>query len=82
MHNPLHNADGLAMDVFQVATFIIGLKIIINLMMNNIIIMMIRMLNMMNIKIIQEHEGTHILQSLDGFAISLASDGRYIDVMP
>ena len=32
--------------------------------------------------IIQEHEGTHILQSLDGFAISLASDGRYIDVMP
>ena len=26
---------------------------------------------------IQEHEGTHILQSLDGFAISLASDGRY-----
>ena len=41
-------------------------------MLNNIIIMMI----------IQEHEGTHILQSLDGFAISLASDGRYIDVMP
>merc|ERR1719422_1788228 len=42
VHNPLHNADGLAMDVFQ------------------------------------EHEGTHILQSLDGFAISLASDGRFL----
>merc|ERR1719350_2135086 len=35
VHHPLHNADGLAMDVFQ------------------------------------EHEGTHILQSLDGVAISL-----------
>lgn len=26
----------------------------------------------------EEHEGTHILQSLDGFAISLASDGRFL----
>merc|ERR1719507_1059773 len=42
VHNPLHNADGLAMDVFE------------------------------------KHEGTHILQSLDGFAISLASDGRFL----
>jgi len=42
LHNPLHNADGLAVDVFQ------------------------------------EHEGTHILQSLDGFAISLASDARFL----
>ena len=45
---------------------------IVMVMLNNIILMMI----------IQEHEGTHILQSLDGFAISLASDGRYIYVMP
>lgn len=28
--------------------------------------------------IFQEHEGTHILQSLDGFAISLNSDGRFL----
>ena len=28
--------------------------------------------------VFQEHEGTHILQSLDGFAISLASDGRFL----
>ena len=48
-------------------------------MMNRIIIMMI--LNMkMNTMISQEHEGTHILQSLDGFAISLASDGRFVQV--
>ena len=26
----------------------------------------------------EEHEGTHILQSLDGFAISLNSDGRFL----
>ena len=26
----------------------------------------------------QDHEGTHILQSLDGFAISLASDARFL----
>ena len=26
----------------------------------------------------KEHEGTHILQSLDGFAISLAADGRFL----
>ena len=44
---------------------------IVMVMLNNIILMMI----------IQEHEGTHILQSLDGFAISLASDGRYIYVI-
>ena len=28
--------------------------------------------------VFEEHEGTHILQSLDGFAISLASDGRFL----
>ncbi|XP_040580762.1 uncharacterized protein trh isoform X3 [Lepeophtheirus salmonis] len=28
--------------------------------------------------IFEEHEGTHILQSLDGFAISLNSDGRFL----
>ena len=26
----------------------------------------------------EKHEGTHILQSLDGFAISLNSDGRFL----
>ena len=29
-------------------------------------------------EVFEEHEGTHILQSLDGFAISLASDGRFL----
>ena len=28
--------------------------------------------------VFEEHEGTHILQSLDGFAISLAADGRFL----
>ena len=28
--------------------------------------------------VFEEHEGTHILQSLDGFAISLASDCRFL----
>jgi neuronal PAS domain-containing protein 1/3 len=28
--------------------------------------------------VFEEHEGTHILQSLDGFAISLASDARFL----
>ncbi len=28
--------------------------------------------------IFEEHEGTHILQSLDGFAIALNSDGRFL----
>ena len=28
--------------------------------------------------VFEEHEGTHILQSLDGFAISLNSDGRFL----
>ena len=73
MHNPLHNADGLAMDVFQVCV-VIMMKIVfimMKVMMKNII----KILNMM-LMTIQEHEGTHILQSLDGFAISLASDGR------
>lgn len=28
--------------------------------------------------IFEEHEGTHILQSLDGFAISLNADGRFL----
>ena len=26
----------------------------------------------------EKHEGTHILQSLDGFAIALNSDGRFL----
>jgi len=26
----------------------------------------------------EKHEGTHILQSLDGFAISLNADGRFL----
>eukprot|EP00095_Tigriopus_kingsejongensis_P004497 snap_masked-scaffold1746_size29152-processed-gene-0.3 protein:Tk04497 transcript:snap_masked-scaffold1746_size29152-processed-gene-0.3-mRNA-1 annotation:"protein trachealess" len=30
------------------------------------------------VDIFQEHEGTHILQSLDGFAISLNADGRFL----
>ena len=30
--------------------------------------------------IFEEHEGTHILQSLDGFALSLNSDGRFLYV--
>ena len=29
-------------------------------------------------EVFEEHEGTHILQSLDGFAISLAADGRFL----
>lgn len=29
-------------------------------------------------EVFDEHEGTHILQSLDGFAISLNSDGRFL----
>lgn len=39
-----------------------------------------RALNVSNIAldIFEEHEGTHILQSLDGFAISLNSDGRFL----
>ena len=28
----------------------------------------------------EKHEGTHILQSLDGFAIALNSDGRFLYV--
>jgi neuronal PAS domain-containing protein 1/3 len=28
--------------------------------------------------VFEEHEGTHILQSMDGFAISLASDARFL----
>ena len=28
--------------------------------------------------VFEEHEGTHILQSLDGFALSLASDARFL----
>ena len=32
----------------------------------------------MAMEVFEEHEGTHILQSLDGFAISLASDGRFL----
>ena len=60
VHNPLHNADGLAMDVFQV-----------------IFSHLIHLERWWSVKShLQEHEGTHILQSLDGFAISLASDGR------
>ncbi|XP_059096323.1 protein trachealess-like isoform X1 [Tigriopus californicus] len=30
------------------------------------------------VDVYQEHEGTHILQSLDGFAISLNADGRFL----
>ena len=32
----------------------------------------------MAMEVFEEHEGTHILQSLDGFAISLAADGRFL----
>ena len=28
--------------------------------------------------VFEEHEGTHILQSLDGFALSLNLDGRFL----
>ncbi len=28
--------------------------------------------------VFEEHEGTHILQSLDGFAIALNSDARFL----
>ena len=37
-----------------------------------------RIRNNMAFEIFEEHEGTHILQSLDGFAISLNSDGRFL----
>lgn len=30
------------------------------------------------VDVFEEHEGTHILQSLDGFALSLNSDGRFL----
>ena len=30
------------------------------------------------LELFEEHEGTHILQSLDGFAISLNSDARFL----
>merc|ERR1719495_1154117 len=30
------------------------------------------------VEMFEEHEGTHVLQSLDGFAISLNSDGRFL----
>ncbi|KAJ8950267.1 hypothetical protein NQ318_021121, partial [Aromia moschata] len=28
--------------------------------------------------IFEQHQGTHILQSLDGFALAVASDGRFL----
>ncbi|CAG7819421.1 unnamed protein product, partial [Allacma fusca] len=30
------------------------------------------------IDLFEQHQGTHILQSLDGFAFSLAADGRFL----
>ncbi|XP_055326647.1 protein trachealess isoform X3 [Sitodiplosis mosellana] len=32
----------------------------------------------MTIDLFEQHQGTHILQSLDGFALALASDGRFL----
>ena len=34
--------------------------------------------NINKIIFFKDFEGTHILQSLDGFAISLAADGRFL----
>ena len=34
--------------------------------------------NSLAMELFEEHEGTHILQSLDGFAISLNSDARFL----
>jgi hypothetical protein len=30
------------------------------------------------LELFEQHEGTHILQSLDGFALALAADGRFL----
>ena len=30
------------------------------------------------VEVFDAHQGTHILQSLDGFAFSLGSDGRFL----
>lgn len=30
------------------------------------------------LELFEKHEGTHILQSLDGFALSVAADGRFL----
>jgi hypothetical protein len=29
-------------------------------------------------ELFEQHQGTHILQSLDGFALALAADGRFL----
>lgn len=30
------------------------------------------------LELFEQHQGTHILQSLDGFALALAADGRFL----
>lgn len=47
---------------FDLDVFLVGRKHLSNLVVD----------------VYQEHEGTHILQSLDGFAISLNADGRFL----
>lgn len=32
----------------------------------------------MALEMFEQHQGTHILQSLDGFALALAADGRFL----
>lgn len=34
--------------------------------------------NNVHVELFDQHQGTHILQSLDGFAFSLGSDGRFL----
>lgn len=34
--------------------------------------------NDVQVELFDQHQGTHILQSLDGFAFSLGSDGRFL----
>lgn len=30
------------------------------------------------LELFEQHQGTHILQSLDGFALAVAADGRFL----
>lgn len=32
----------------------------------------------MAVELFEQHQGTHILQSLDGFALAVAADGRFL----
>lgn len=32
----------------------------------------------LSLELFEQHQGTHILQSLDGFALALAADGRFL----